>query len=322
MSRRMLLEEWHGIRDRLLAECPELVRLDCMNPFQALAKWRPTVGMSSAELVPWDSLWMARLGLPPALLQARRTCGIRSALRSLMTMPKLELATVWLPEDVFPTYFALANEAQIPCATYGTWPQLNLPLDAKAGDWLVLPLPGAPTGRLPDAALVRQLLDWVGKDRWLFIDSVYHYLEPEIMQLLLPLLQSGRVLLATSLSKSFLLRCMGGMVWVPDEFGSMPEDVPTTEDSTVLANALTSLVDLPARQQAAYRRCWERIIPDLRLMVPEWEFPESGYLATFPCPPDELLKRGFLAIPPEVFGSSRPGWSIITCLHEMEGSLP
>lgn len=320
MNSRMPLDAWHRRRDHLLTESPELERLDCMNPFQALAQWRPEPG--SLAPIAWESAWIRRLRLDLPGLHTCRTRGIRSALRRLLAMPQVRPSTVWMPADVFPTYITIAEEIPIRFGTYATWPELRLPSVAGSGDWLVIPLPASPTGRMPDASLVQQLMDWAALDRWIFLDAVYHYLEPETLQPLLPLLRSGRAILATSFSKSFLLRCKGGLTWVPDAFRNMEEDVPLPEDDAILATALTAYADLPERQQAAYRACWNRLTPRLRRLAPDWLPPVSGYLSTIPCPPEELLRHGFLAIPPEVFGQMKPGWSIITCLHQLEGCAP
>lgn len=318
----MKLDDWHAIRDEILAQKNPL-RLDCMNPFAALQAWRMDDPKSESSVFELEATFRTILQLPkrPAFLNK----GIRSLLRTLMQTESGKQAHWWIPGDIFPTYLSIAHEYGAHSSCYTTWPDLKLeiPMNSlRKNEFLLLPAPHSPTGRMLSPIETEHLLQWLSAatTHYLVLDLVYayHHLEHPALQ---SLIASDQCILACSISKTWLQRCLAGIAVVPEHIHREAQvflDIPTASERGWAFQCLTKQTDLPRFQAQKFNEEWRALAAKLKAIAPQWNPPPSGYLSTIEYPWANLLEDcNILAIPPALFGAEQFRSSVISCLHNM-----
>jgi histidinol-phosphate/aromatic aminotransferase/cobyric acid decarboxylase-like protein len=302
-----------------------LVRLDCMNPPKALAALAPALPekppvRDAREL---ERAWREAFGLPdtgPApdarLLLGR---GVRDLLRALFLHFAHAGYVLNAPLDVYPVYHSLAASAGLTVKPFPTCPTPELPAQPPqdSPEVLLLPEPLVPLGRFLSEAEVRRVEDWLGADprRLVVLDAVYTF-APRFSAATERLLRTGQTLLVHSLAKGYLTPDLAGFALLP---GAVAQGVEGAEalklESTALRQAsflLEQHRDLPSRVQARFEEQWSRVREALGPLP--FETPRTGYFTTSALSFEELLARGWLAVPGSVFGPLEARWSAVTCL--------
>lgn len=307
---------FRSFRDQV-AQARALVRMDCMNPAKALARWQhmPAEGAS----VTGDALaaWTAASGLGIDSDQLAAGEGVRDLLRA--TLELVDKADLWLPEDVYPVYWQLASGAPHPFATL---PDFDLAFLAQtsARAVVVLPAPITPLGRGLSSDEIATLHAWLraSRERVLIIDAVYTYDFAASRPMVERLLATDQCVMLWSCTKSWLCPEGLGVAAGPATIVTrLRYRVRTGSKLARTVAALTHRPELPALQQQAFTREWDRLTPVVRAAEPSWTPPSTGYFSVLPRDHRALLEHDILAVPASVFGSPRADLSIITCLHDL-----
>jgi histidinol-phosphate/aromatic aminotransferase/cobyric acid decarboxylase-like protein len=302
-----------------------LVRLDCMNPPKALAALAPALPENAPvrEAGDLERAWREAFTLPrtgPAsgarLLFGR---GVRDLLRALFQHFAREGRVLHAPSDVYPVYHALAAGAGLSVQPFPTCPTPTLPAQAPqaAAEVMLLPEPLVPLGRFLSEEEVRGLEGWLAVDplRLVVLDAVYTF-APRFSAATERLLHTGQVLLVHSLAKGHLTPELAGFALVPEAVarGVQGAEAPQLEASSLRQACflLERHADLPARVQARFDEQWGHVREVLG--PPPFNIPRTGYFTTSPLGFEELLARGWLAVPGSVFGPPEARWSVVTCL--------
>jgi molybdenum cofactor biosynthesis enzyme MoaA len=287
-----------------LASNPNLIRFDCLNPTKAVPH---LFDFSYSPEVDCETAWRAYL--PLRFDHGFRSLGVRDSLRKLFA-GSLRGRTLSLPADVYPVYQMLARDAGIAFITYTTLPAFDLE-SALGTDTILLTAPLVPSGRDLTRTEITRLLEWLREkaERVVIIDRVYCYTESDLLQ---PLIDTGRVIVCYSLSKSHLSPLVSGFTISPEYFA--PESVDSEEIQRATA-LLTRYRDFPQRQNSIFRSRWERLTECVRQFDPTWNPPHTGYLSVVRASHETLLARGVLAVPGAVYGTGEE-LSIVSCLHE------
>ena len=332
----MNLLQWQKICGEVVAQRNPL-RLDCLNPFSALAKWRLIDNQhqcqaSALSTVPVDiaakyrphpvGTYELEQGFRATLDLPDRNCvltkGVRSLLRTLMNSSTGKSYEWFLPSDVYPAYQSIAGDAGIRFTTYSTWPDIRLDalLSQSSMDnvFLLLPVPHSPTGQLPSAEEVGLLLEWTSqsRSRFLLLDLVYaydHIKDPRLRQLA----ECEQTILAFSTSKTWLQRCLAGIAILPQALTKELQASSEMPDEAARGLAISCLEEqktLPARQAARFQQQWQLLTEQLRDADQFWTAPAIGYLSIINCSWQTMLDRhNLLAVPPSLFSgelSDRP----------------
>ncbi|MBN1209529.1 MAG: hypothetical protein JXB05_32055 [Myxococcaceae bacterium] len=302
-----------------------LVRLDCMNPPKALSAMAPALPADppvrdAREL---ERAWREAFGLsgtgPGSDARVLLGRGVRDLLRALFQHFAREGRVLHAPSDVYPVYHSLAAGAGLSVHAFPTCPMPELPSQApqSSPEVLLIPEPLVPLGRFLAEGEVRRLEAWLGADprRLLVLDAVYTF-APRFSAATERLLQTGQALLVHSLAKGHLTRDLAGFALVP---GAVARGVEQGEalalEPTALRQACFLLErhpELPARVQARFDEQWGRVREALG--APPFDIPRTGYFTTSALSFEELLERGWLAVPGSVFGPPEARWSAVSCL--------
>lgn len=300
-----------------------LLRLDCMNPVKALAPLRrePPASPPARSASEVARHWRRGFGLPQDGHEVVVGRGVRDLLGAAFRLFADGGYRLHVPEDVYPVYVRMAEQAGLRHAPFPTVPSPRLPAapPAQEPEALLIPNPLVPLGRPLDAREVEHLRAWLGADprRRVLVDAVYTFataFEPST----LALLATGQALLLHSLAKGHLAPDVAGFALGPPEMVNALRPHLAEPSTELLARAswlLEEAPELPARVEAAFGERWERLFTTLAPSgTPPFARPHSGYFTTCPVRFDALLSRGWLAVPATVFGSPSEDWSIVTCL--------
>ena len=326
----MDFESYKRFRSELLQQrC--LLRLDCMNPVQALSTWiakTPELGpQANANIDRTLLLWEEATGM--ALHPARTVIGrgVRDLLAATFTSVVKKGEDLWLPEDVYPVYGKLAMDAGLTARTFPTLPRPKFDFLTHSAECatVVLPVPLSPLGRLPDKSESNALLGWLrgSPRRLLVIDAVYTF-DFEKSRSFMDLFLGGngdQCIALWSCSKSWLLPQSLGIAMTPSRLAPTLADhvvPPSHSDLGKINSALESQPDLWSLQQKAFTFEWQRLAPIIRSVDRNWEPPPSGYFSVLEVPFSSLLnEHGILSVPLSVFGGKHDDFSIVTCLHDL-----
>jgi len=250
---------------------------------------------------------------------------VRSTLEAWCRTDQARDGCLWLPCDIFPTYWAIAQSAGLATRGFGTLSALELgALDAAGSkDCLVLPVPLSPVGRELDTSEVDGLLAWLDQSpqRILFLDLVYAY-HGSGHAGLDRLRSTGQCIEAWSISKTWIQRQVFGVAVVPEGLKSAlaPHLAPPSAAALTQAVAcFNAQPDLPSRQQERFDAQWLSLRETVRTAHSKWCAPARGYFSVLPISAADLLeKHGMLAVPASVFGTSDEDLSVITCLHDIK----
>ncbi|QJX00739.1 aminotransferase class I/II-fold pyridoxal phosphate-dependent enzyme [Frigoriglobus tundricola] len=290
-----------------LARRPDLKRLDCLNPVRAIPH---DFDFSAPPDVTLHHAWQQYLGLRFA--HSFLSEGVRDALFKLFAGP-LKDRTISIPSDVYPVYQVIGERAGVRFATYPTLPVFDI-TSALRTDTVLLTAPLTPLGRDLTPNELAELLGWLNgsANRLLVIDRVYDYTRSTDLQ---PLIDTNQVIVCYSLSKSHLAPRVSGFTIAPERFAVVPTDTADAGGAKIL---LTRYRHFPQTQASIFRWRWEHLSDKIRTFDATWQPPERGYLSVVRVKHTELLDRGVLAVPGEVYGTSND-LSLVTCLHETNG---
>lgn len=326
----MDFQSYKQFRSELLQQrC--LLRLDCMNPVQALSTWVPKTPEPSPQagtsidrtLLLWEKA--TGMALHPGRTVIGR--GVRDLLAATFTSVVKKDEDLWLPEDVYPVYGKLAVDAGLTARTFPTLPQPKFDLLTQSAECatVVLPVPLSPLGRVPNQSECDALLGWLrgSPHRFLIIDAVYTF-DFEKSRSFMDLFLGGngdQCMALWSCSKSWLLPKSLGIAVTPSRLTPTLADhvaPPSRSDLGRINSTLESQPDLWSRQQKAFTFEWQRLAPIIRSVNRIWEPPPSGYLSVLDVPFNSLLnEHGILSVPGSVFGAKHDDLSIVTCLHDL-----
>ena len=317
----MKLEEWHAIRDSVLAEGSP-TRLDCLNPFKALERWRNqecTEIASAADLKEQFKLSFNLEGRDSPVL----TKGVRSFLRSLMSSQIGRSAQWRIPADVYPAYVEIGKGVGVVMSPISTSPTLTLKecAERSSPSILLLPVPHSPTGRAYGEDEIAFLESWLVQGNYLVLDLVYAYapLIPNIYRELL--MTSANVFAACSISKTWLQRCVAGFALLPSDF---EDDLvarceqPNELECGLAIQCMQEQPTLPQFQSECFKKRWEELKPILQSIDPSWSPPPSGYLSSIGVGWERLCKEfDILGVPPALFGSVQSSTTVISCMYDL-----
>jgi histidinol-phosphate/aromatic aminotransferase/cobyric acid decarboxylase-like protein len=302
-----------------------LVRLDCMNPPKALSALAPKLPEAPPvrDAQELERAWREAFGLPGTGPQPEARVllgrGVRDLLRALFQRFAQEGRVLHAPSDVYPVYHSLAASAGLRVHSFPTCPEPQLPTQAlgTSPEVLLLPEPLVPLGRVLSDTEVRTLEAWLGADprRLLVLDAVYTF-APRFTEATQRLLRTGQALLVHSLAKGHLAPDLAGFALVPGTVARGVEGFEAPQLEPLALRQACFLLEhhreLPARVQARFEEQWSRVRETLG--SPPFAIPRTGYFTTSALSFEELLERGWLAVPGSVFGPPEARWSAVTCL--------
>lgn len=329
----MNFESYKQFRSEVLKQ-RSLLRLDCMNPVQALSNWAPVVPESGQVPACVDKtlhLWEKATGIALHPKQTVIGRGVRDLLSATFMSLLKKDEDLWLPDDVYPVYWDLAAGAGLKARAFSTLPQPEFDFLTQAAEHatVVLPVPLSPLGRLPDQAETDALLRWLrgSPHRLLIIDAVYTFDFEQSRTFVDEFLgqNTDQCIVLWSCSKSWLLRGSLGIAAAPRRLApTLRGDVvpPIQADLDRIYAALESRPYFCSLQQKAFTLEWQRLAPIVRSVDHNWQPPASGYFSVVKKPFKTLLnENGILSVPASAFGSKRDDLSILTCLHDLSDQI-
>jgi aspartate/methionine/tyrosine aminotransferase len=299
-----------------------------MNPAKALASWvhggqDPTNDGSAATVQSAVRAWSNATGITIPAHQLAVARGVRDLLAATLTTLRDRGSELWLPEDVYPAYWALARDAGFTPRSFATLGNLPWSFLQEAGPRAaaILPVPLSPVGRWPSPSERESLVRWSSDGHVLIADAVYTYDFPTCRSLLNPLLATGRCAALWSCSKSWLTREALGIAHVPEGWASAIRDGVSSVSDAALGTVVALLQaqpGLPSQQAGAFRRQWQRLTTAIRRAAPQWHPPTTGYFSEVPVNHQRLLAdHGILAVPASVFGARTDAISVVSCLYDL-----
>lgn len=328
--------QFRDFRETIKQEQPDVLDLAETNHVRALEPWLPTIEVGEhlprAHRCHIADDWLALFDLPAEWKS--RLCisrGVRHSLSLLLpVLAELGYQLV-LPNDVYPVYQVLANEAQIPTSFFPTLPIPQFPqFPATASGQaqaLLLTNPLKPLGRYLTGEEVEGLQSWLKEDgrRRLIIDAVYTF-DTKLHPSTLRLFSGEQTIVLHSLSKGWAAPQITGVALFPDADAFRPifrDASPTQPELQKGQLLMREHRDLPHRLFEVLERKQEWTKEELvgrGINVDSFGCP--GYLTMVALPWEDMLHRlNVLAIPASAFGSSRNDLSIISTLGAKAKSL-
>ncbi|NVJ20777.1 MULTISPECIES: aminotransferase class I/II-fold pyridoxal phosphate-dependent enzyme [Myxococcus] len=298
-----------SLRDEWRARRPELVDLAELNVYRSLAPAFAAIEPSTHPEAPYRchlaERFLAHLGLDAQLKSRTQVShGVRRSLSALFGWLASRNARVGVPDDVYPVYLQLAEEAGVDVVRFPA--RDGLPA-LEAIDALLLCEPLKPWGRTLAREETERVEHWVRagpERRVLLIDSAYATPPTAWTQ---RLVHEDLAFVLASLSKGWLLPDHVGLCITPSRWRQDARAVfaPLPKDERKLRigyAALTEHASRPAQVSellAGRARTLDAFTtgrPELRVS------PCVGYFSTSRCSFDELLEQGVLGVPASVFG--------------------
>jgi aspartate/methionine/tyrosine aminotransferase len=297
-----------------------------MNPARALAKWivvgEPERALRASSGFEAARAWSRATGVA---LDPERTVvgpGVRELLSAVLECGVHPDQELWLPADVYPVYWELAQRGAVRPRSFPTLPCPDWSFLAQTAERaaVVVPLPLSPLGRALTGAEEDVLLHWLheSKHRLLIVDAVYTY--DFARNAALTMRVEGQCVVLWSCSKSWLTPNHLGLATCPADLASSVRARVSPPSPTTLGSVtalLESRPELPQVQQEAFHREWRRLDRRIRAVVHDWEAPSSGYFSVAAASFEHLLEHGILAVPASVFGAQQRDLSVVTCLHDL-----
>ncbi len=287
-----------------------------MNPAKALASMRTVLPErprpSSIREV--EASWRALFGLAGIDAPVVVSTGVRPLLARLFSLLAREGRRLIAPQDVYPAYLQTASSVGLPITTFATVPAPEFPRGGSGPEVLLVPEPLVPLGRALAPAEWSSISAWLAGDprRLLVLDCVYTF-ETRFPPLAQTLLGDGRTIVVHSLAKSFLQPDVAGFMLGPRRvLEGLEHDIGSAQLAAA-AHILSEGPDLPVRLARTFAERWARLEEHAGCHAPA-----TGYFAIVPSPFEELLARGWLAVPGSVFGALDSRWCAVTCLLEGE----
>ncbi|MBZ4401509.1 hypothetical protein OWM54_10190 [Myxococcus sp. MISCRS1] len=302
-------EDFLALRDSWRAKRPGLIDLAELNVYRSLGPGFAPIAPSTHAESPYRchlaERYLAHLGLDAGLkARTQVSHGVRRSLRALFGWLASRRARLGVPEDVYPVYLQLADEAGVQVVRYASREGLPALQDCDA---LLLCEPLKPWGRELGREEAEQVEAWVRAEpgeRVLLIDSAY---ATPPAPWVLRLMQEELAFVLVSLSKGWLIPDHAGLCITPSRWR---EDMraafaPLPKDERKLRIGYAALTEHAARPTEVRARLVEhaRALDALTTRRPELRASRCiGYFATSQCSFDALLEQGVLGVPASVFG--------------------
>lgn len=297
-----------------------------MNPAKALSFLR--MPLAETEILPTPaqtlSLWARSMNVSSFLNDTTATKGVRSALKTLFTVFSEQKKQVWIPEDVYPVYWSLAQDAGLSPKSFSTLNGIDMDGfdNAASSSALLIPHPLMPLGRKFTDDESHKLSSWLkqSSDRRLVIDAVYTY-DTHFDGKTKDFLEDGQTYVLHSLSKGWLEPGAYGTIVCPP--GDGPDihgrfENPDASSLKSVFDIMSRQPDLPCLQEKKFEQEWKYYESILRNADPKFEIPPTGYFSTLRRDHLSLLEKfNILAVPASVFGSDEQNISVVSCLHDM-----
>ncbi|MCP3063793.1 hypothetical protein LXT21_33965 [Myxococcus sp. K38C18041901] len=302
-------EDFLALRGTWRAKRPELIDLAELNVYRSLAPAFAPIEPSTHAEAPYRchlaERYLSHLGLEAGLkARTQVSHGVRRSLRALFGWLASRQARLGVPEDVYPVYQQLAEEAGAQVVRFSAREGLPVLEDCDA---LLLCEPLKPWGREPGREEAEQVEAWVRAEpgkRVLLIDSAY---ATPPTPWVLRLIQEELAFVLVSLSKGWLIPDHAGLCITPSRWR---EDMraafaPLPKDEGKLRIGYAALTEHAARPAEVRARLAEhaRALDALTSRRPGLRASRCvGYFATSQCSFDALLEQGVLGVPASVFG--------------------
>ncbi|MCE9669911.1 hypothetical protein LY474_19110 [Myxococcus stipitatus] len=302
-------EAFLALRDAWRARRPELLDLSELNVYRSLAPAFAAIAPSTHHEAPYRchlaERFLARLGLDAELKSRTQVShGVRRSLRAVFGWLASRGARVGVPDDVYPVYLQLADEAGVQVLRFHAREGLP-PLESC--DALLLCEPLKPWGRGLQPEEQERVEAWARAEpgrRVLLVDSAY---ATPPTPWTLRLLHEELAFVLVSLSKGWLVPDHVGLCITPSRWRQDARDVfallPKDEHKLRVGYAALTEHALRPRQVGALLAERARALDAFTTRRPELQASACvGYFATSARPFDELLELGVLGVPASVFG--------------------
>lgn len=253
-------------------------------------------------------LFVERWGMPFAEKARASVCeGVRAALGAVFSMLAAQGRSILIPSDVYPEYLALAKRSGVRSAGYEARRGAPSAEDLAGVDAALVCDPLKPWGGSLGEAEASRLSAWAmarPEERLLVADCAYGIDDQGAGKIWR---DDRSALVLSSISKGWLAPRRAGCAVAPDAWvervrtaiGSLPKN----EDG--LRQAYACLLAHPGRPAEVALAVGELVASStLRLGGDAKPLAPAGYFCRSEEPADEWLRRGVLAIPASVFGSS------------------
>jgi len=246
--------------------------------------------------------------------------GVRALLKQALEKLRDQGYQAVLPDDVYPAYEMIAQDAGMALRKFSTIPSLFIPKTLTKKEVLVITSPLSPQGRELSAQEISLLEIWLNQDvhRRLILDTVYTF-DRRFDLATLALLKNPQTIAIHSFAKAFLvpghLGFSVGNSKTLDELGLVGEPSLNFELASRALWIANQNPSLPAELQATFQGRWAVLASQLEKLVPGWKPPANGYFSVIPRKASETLEaQGAWSFPLSVYGSSNQEVSIISCL--------
>ncbi|MBR7825814.1 aminotransferase class I/II-fold pyridoxal phosphate-dependent enzyme [Actinospica sp. MGRD01-02] len=328
----MRFDELQALRRGQIGASPPLLDAAETNVYRTLAALRPepprdTSG-TTVHRCDLARTWLRHFELPAELAaQAVISRGVRHGLGMVFQWLSALHPRLWLPSDVYPVYFDLAQAAGISPATYPTLPKPTLPCTTpdSSPEYLLLTNPSKPLGRHLSDAECTAVIAWLQEspNRRLLIDTVYDLGVPFAAGTR-RLLGTGRAVILHSVTKGWLWPRTFGVVLLGPEDTELADtlraDPPSPAQLRLAEHLLTEHDSTPQRVVTALaaraHRLFERLPEEVLAAIPPVTRTYPGNYF-FPVEiPAETLRHEYriLAMPISVFGENNWPGSVLTSL--------
>jgi aspartate/methionine/tyrosine aminotransferase len=275
-------------------------------------------------------LWGKVRGVASSPRTTLATEGVRHSLQVIFQLLAESKSVVALPTDVYPVYWQIAAQAQMPAVGFQTFPHFELSrifsVAAKGGAHVILlPQPLKLQGRDWTEEELGTAEAWLraGRNRRIILDGVYGFGAP-LDSVTRRLIATDQVVFLDSLSKGWLREQVFGAAVIPQQdvaiyTGAFRNQVPSASKLYLAHQLLTHFSGVPRRIadeiETRRRVLVERLAPTCRRTIS----PSSGYLLAIEAASNDLLiQHSLLTIPVSVFGSRFSNWSIASALPAVD----
>lgn len=282
----MNYQEYRSFKESL--DLSGMKRLDCMNPFKAMAFIQPSQKVANKSESK-DYI----LDLVSCSEKVSFTSGVRAALEEIFRNSQGE--TLYLPNEVYPVYFDLVS-ASSKVLSYSIFNELALQ-DIRNSTVLYT---YNNFGEI-DLGLV-EAEELIARGNKLIIDAVYDYEQKS--NKFIELCANGQCFVLNSFSKTQLHRGFGYVIHNSNLKFTEPEQFYTFDQS------------VPSVQISVFEERWIQIEESLGLSLPVSRHP---YFKVLDVSFNELISNDILAIPLSVFSKYKcEDKSVISCLYEID----
>jgi aspartate/methionine/tyrosine aminotransferase len=275
-------------------------------------------------------LWGKARGIGSSARTTLASEGVRHSLQVILQLLAESNTTVALPTDVYPVYWQIAAQAQLPAVGFETFPHFELSrifsVAAEGGAQVVLlPQPLKLHGRAWTEEEVSTAEAWLraGRNRRIILDGVYGFGSP-LDSVTRRLIATDQVVFLDSLSKGWLHEQVFGVAVIPQQdvaiyTEAFRRQVPSPSKLYLAHQLLAHFSGVPHRIadeiEARRRVLIERVAPTCRRTIPA----ARGYLLAIEAASNDLLaQHSLLTIPISVFGSRFGNWSIASALPAVD----